>query len=339
MSDDRSTTQPNVGGGGLPAGAIETPCPQNQCCCGDALWLDTPAYCGDNVRIQATLTGNCPDGPATVEILHPTTGGVVDTINTNLIGGRVSAVWIAKAQTAAWRTDKMRFRVSAAGQTCPSTNEFRFRARPTTAVIPRNINRGTPVGFASLCEKVDAQLEAPQVHYTLKMKLTAGTFSAAQQTAASLLIEQIWNDGFNNKRFHRKKCLRTQVCDCAFDCCKAGFRFKFNFVASGQHYPVTVHSSATDTHSYTSCSGGTDWADPPIDAVTSYAHETGHMLGQFDEYTGGGVDPSGVQPTNPADDNLMKTAGDSTLFNRHYRWALEFLNANSGGDPYEIIPP
>jgi hypothetical protein len=35
----------------------------------------------------------------------------------------------------------------------------------------------------------------------------------------------------------------------------------------------------------------------------------------------------------------MKTSGDTTLFARHYRWALKFLNEKSGGDQYETVPP
>src|SRR5258708_10720883 len=101
-------------GGGCVDGGT-TPCPSSACQCGDVRWVDTQAYCGDNARLQGTFTGTCPDGPATVQILHPTTGSVVDTINSNLRGGRVDAVWIAKAQTASWRTDRIRFRVMAAG--------------------------------------------------------------------------------------------------------------------------------------------------------------------------------------------------------------------------------
>lgn len=183
MSDGKKTTAPSAEGGASPACATTTPCPLGPCQCGDTRWLDTQAYCGDNARIQASFTGGCPDGPATVEILHPTSGNVVDTISSNLRGGRVDAVWVAKSQTANWRTDRIRFRVKAAGQTCQSNNDFKFRQRPTTAWALRNTNRGTPVGFSDLCEKVDAQLETDRVHYSFKLKLT-GTFTAAQQTDA-----------------------------------------------------------------------------------------------------------------------------------------------------------
>ncbi len=302
-------------------------------------WLDVQAYCGDRVRLTVDVRPAPPNGPVSVEILHPSTGATVDTLNGTLTAGHVELPWILKSQTASWRTDQIQFRATMTGvATAVSTNRVTFRARPTTTWTLRNINRGTPVGFAAICEKADAQLEADRVHYSVKAKLTGTPFGAAKQTDAKSKIENAWNNGFSAKKFHRTGCLRGRTCNCTFDCCKAGYRLDFNFVTSGEHFSLDIHTSATDTHSHTSCSA-MDWADPPIDTTTSYAHEVGHQLGQFDEYTGGGVDPSGVQPTNPAADNLMKTAGDTTLFTRHYRWALEFLNANTSGDTYEVIPP
>jgi hypothetical protein len=262
----------------------------------------------------------------------------VATINARLTGGHVTANWIAKAQTTQWRTDRMKFRVKAAGLTCTSSNEFTFKQRPVTAFALRDTNRGTPAGFAAICEKVDAALETDLVHYNLKLKLSSGTFTVAQRSAARTLIENVWNRGFDHKTFHRTKCARGRACDCRFDCCKCGYNLEVTWVESGEHYPVTIVARTPGMRSSASCSGIT-WTDPALNATTSYAHEAGHALGQFDEYTGGAVDPSGVQPANSAADNLMKTSGNTTLFTRHYRWALEFLNANAAGDPYETIPP
>src|SRR5207248_11460897 len=65
----------------------------------------------------------------------------------------------------------------------------------------------------------------------------------------------------------------------------------------------------------------------------TYAHETGHVLGQHDEYSTGATDPTGVQPANAPTPNLMSTTGNTTVLTRHYRHALQFLNDNAGGDP------
>jgi hypothetical protein len=306
--------------------------------------LDTQAFCGDNARLQATLIGNCPDGPATVEILHPTSGVVIATLNSTLQGGRVNAVWVAKAQTANWRTDRIRFRVKAAGQTCQSGNDFTFRQRPTTSWAKGERNRGTPASFAAVWEIVDQRLETDKVHYLLKIKLTPPSgsatvpWNATKQSTEQTRIETVWNNGFSAKKFHRTACLRGRTCDCAFDCCKAGYHLDVNFVTSGEHFAVQIRTAAAAAHCGTAKTGSF-WADPPLAPTTSYPHEVGHMLGNFDEYTGGANDPAGTQPANASTDNLMKTAGNTDLFTRHYRWVLEYLNANSGGDTYEIIPP
>jgi hypothetical protein len=341
VSDDQRTTPPGSSSGGTPANCTTQPCPL-ACQCGDTRWLDTQAFCGDEARLQCNLTGNCPDGPATVEILNGAT--VIATLNAQLRGRRVDATWVAKAPTANWRTDRITFRVRAAGQTCQSSNEFTFKARPTIARALKATNRGTPAGFADIWEVVDQALEADRVHYWLKVKLTPPTgaaalpWNAAKQTAEDTRIETIWNNGFSAKRFHRTACRRLRACDCAFDCCKAGFHLDFDFVASGEHYAVQIRTAAAPRASGTSRTGSF-WADPPRAVTTTYPHEVGHMLGNFDEYAGGAHDPSGVQPSGAGADNLMKTAGNTTLFNMHYRWVLEYLNANSGGDTYEIIPP
>ena len=191
---------------------------------------------------------------------------------------------------------------------------------------------------------MDQRLEQERVHYSLKIKLTppsgaaAVPWNAAKQSTEKSRIETVWNNGVSAKKFHRTGCRRGRACDCAFDCCKAGFRFDVNFVTSGEHFAVQIRTAAAPAHSGTARTGSF-WADPPIAVTTTYPHEVGHMLGNFDEYAGGAHDPSGVQPASPATTNLMSTAGNTVLLNMHYRWVLEFLNANTGGDVYEIIPP
>lgn len=70
-----------------------------------------------------------------------------------------------------------------------------------------------------------------------------------------------------------------------------------------------------------------------------YAHEIGHVLGQFDEYSVGAHDPTGTQPQVSPVANLMATRLNTTLLNRHFRWVLAFLNSKTAGDQYVIIPP
>ncbi|HEX8112371.1 MAG TPA: phage baseplate assembly protein V [Kofleriaceae bacterium] len=306
-------------------------------------WVDLTARCGDAVRIAGDFSGDGAPGAAVIEILNAADNAIVDTIQATFAGNHVDASWDCRAVSAAWRTDRYlaRLRLTDRGAAATSPRRFQLRDRPTTGFVLRSTSRGTPAGFAGICEKVDAALEASRVHYSLKLRLTGAAFSAAKQADAKSHIEAAWNNGFTGKAFHRHGCRRGATCNCGFDCCKVGYRLDVNFVASGEHYAVEIKIAtdpANPERSGTSCSGS-DWVDPPISVATSYAHEVGHMLGQFDEYPTGGTDPSGVQPANAPTANLMKTSGVTTLFNRHYRWVLEFLNASTGGDLYETIPP
>jgi hypothetical protein len=343
-----SSRPSNPTGGGSPTPPNTSPpsatqqCPL-QNCCGQTRWIDTQAYCGDNARLEGTITGSSPpSGPVTVEILHPTNGSVVDTVTAQMNGGHFTATWVCKAQSANWRTDRHRFRFTAAGLTCTSSNEFTFRQRPTTNWILKDVDHPTNNGFAPVVELHDARLEANRVHYSLKLRTHGSPFDATKQANAKSRIETVWNDGFNNKKFHRTRCGRGRACNCAFDCCKAGFRLDVNFVASGEHVAVNVVASPpppAERHRSGMGRNNSHWGDPPRNETSTYAHEVGHVLGQFDEYSTGGTDPSGVQPANAPDANLMSTTGNTTLLNRHYRRVLAFLNANASGDPYEIIPP
>lgn len=318
--------------------------------CGGCAWIDTEVYCGDEAKFECTITGGPPDGPVTVEILHPTTGAVAATVNATMTGGSIKDKWVAKAITADWRTDAIPLRVKAVGIVCESSNELTFKKRPTTDWVVVDEGHPTGNGFDDVYQHHDARLEADRVHYSLKLKLIGDPFSEAKRQAAKTLIQDVWNNGFSTKRFHREKCKRGDACDCKFDCCKAGFRLDVNFVESGQHCEVTVHHTAPGDPTYRSSMGRTegDWGDPAKSPLTTYPHETGHVLGQYDEYPDGGIDPTysaanpDTQPPNATalgQSNLMSTPNNQKLFNRHYRFVRKFLNSKVGADKYKIIPP
>lgn len=330
------------GGTQPPAGTAQCPAQIRYTLTGR--WLDTQAYCGDEARLEVTVTPTPPDGLVTVNVLHPTTGATVDTLTGNMTGGRMETKWITKAQTANWRTDRIPFSATASsvGVSGNSTNQLTFRQRPTTTWTLINVAHPSGNSFGPVHQKHDAQLEADKVHYKLKLKLRGSAFSEAKRTAAKQVIEDVWNNGFSAKNFHRTDCKRGDACDCTFDCCKAGFQLEVEFVTTGQHLTVRVVRTRPGRRRQRSSMNGNrgTWGDPPMNADTTYAHETGHVLGQFDEYSTGAIDPgaSPDQPSNAATPNLMSTSGNTTLLNRHYRHVLKYLNDNASGDSYEIIP-
>jgi len=309
-------------------------------------WLDTEKYCGDDARLEVTCTPTPPDGSVDIEVLHPSGNSVLAQFSGHMTNGRMEGTWRTKAHAANWRDARLRFRgtVTSVGVMNTSSNQFRFRRRPTTEWSKIDRDHRCNGGFAPVVELHDARLEDNRVHYSMKLKLTGAGLSDARKTNAKTLVENTWNGGFNNRKFHRENCRRGDACDCQFDCCKAGFYLDLNFVTSGEHIAVEIVAApAPPAQTPACCMGrtGARWYEPPFDESSVYAHEVGHALGQFDEYSTGGTDPSGTQPATPAagDENLMSTGQNTTLLNRHYRRVLQYLNDNAGGDRYKIIPP
>jgi len=326
-------------------------------------WTTLQAFCGDNATLQVTATPTPPDGNVSVDVKDATSGATQITLNGNMTGGKAQLTWMAKAYSANWRTDKVTFSATvpnAGGAIGNSSNQFTFKNRPTAAW--ETVNKASPNpgnGFGPPGERYDRSLEANQVHYNLKFRTQAHTLpctysncntgaagaalDATKQGKAKTLIEKVWNDGFSNKKFHRTGCGRGKRCDCTYDCCKVGFRLDVNFVNSGENVLITIHPQNPAGQTQIACSmgfGGADWADPPFDPGSAYPHETGHVLGQYDEYPTGATDPSGVEPADATatDPNLMSTGGNTTLLPRHYRQALAYLNSKAG-DTYETITP
>ena len=343
-SNDKPPSPSASGASTAPPGTAATPCPATKTVV--ANWKDVTAYCGDHVKLEGTVTPACADGPVTVQILNngSAVANPVFAVAPKVVGGRIEGTWVAKSASANWRTDKLRFTVNVpSAGSATSTNEFTFKNRPTAASTSLNVTHASGNGYGPCHEKHDARLDADKVHYELKLRLAGAPFDAAKQAAAKTLIQNVWNNGFANKKFHRVNCKRGSTCDCTFDCCKAKFELEVNFVASGEHLTVTVHATAPGAPTHRSSMSGTggDWGDPPMSPATTYAHETGHVLGQADEYATGATDPTGVQPAPPpaGEENLMSTPGNTTLLIRHYRWTLKYLNDNAGGDTYETIQP
>ncbi len=332
------------GSSSRPTGSSAQPCPYRII---SARWLTTAAYCGDNARLKVVVTGSPPDSPATIQIRRASAAGVlsdIHTINTRLTNGRIDVTWVAKAPSADWRNDRIKFVVSipSLSLTGQASNTFSFRQRPASDTWDR-IDRDHPCNgnFNPVVELHDARLQTNRVHYSLKIKLTGVGLTPARQQNAKRLIENTWNRGFRNRKFHRTGCQRRHTCDCQYDCCKVDFRLDFNFVTSYEHLSIEMRRSADPTNPGRSCLGRRNgfWYEPPMDESSVYAHEIGHMLGQFDEYSTGGTDPSGVQPATATTLNLMSTGQNTVLLKRHYRRVLAYLNTKTSGDRYETIPP
>jgi len=99
-----------------------------------------------------------------------------------------------------------------------------------------------------------------------------------------------------------------------------------NWVSTNPHHVVTVHSGtgrSTMTHWYTDRPGG--WGNEYQDEIA--AHEAGHMLGLYDEYPDGALDPDTQFTTT---NSLMADLGPTRDW--HYEHIVEWLETRSDRD-------
>jgi hypothetical protein len=100
-----------------------------------------------------------------------------------------------------------------------------------------------------------------------------------------------------------------------------GVVFDVMFVDANPHHTVTVHSGTGNANMlnwYTENPSG--W--PQDRQGLLVAHEAGHMVGNFDEYPGGAVNPNGSFGNVP--DSLMGSLLSDTLYDRHFQFVVDW---------------
>ena len=107
------------------------------------------------------------------------------------------------------------------------------------------------------------------------------------------------------------------------------------FVDQGAHHAVTVSpglpTSVSDRgnelHWFAGWSGPIGSGTTGTGSAAPWAHEVGHMFGNFDEYPGGGVNPNGLFGNEPGlmGQSLNGPKGtELTLFDRQYQFVADW---------------
>lgn len=156
----------------------------------------------------------------------------------------------------------------------------------------------------------DISFESQTLHIEINIQLVGDDPGDALRQQWHDGIEDIWSDSYD-------------VVDGLYT---YPIEVAVNWVDSNPHHVVTVHSGQGRPNMlnwYTDRPGG--WGDEYQDEIA--AHEAGHMLGLYDEYAGGALDPDTQFTTT---NSLMADLGPTRDW--HYEQILEWLETGSGRD-------
>jgi len=133
----------------------------------------------------------------------------------------------------------------------------------------------------------------------------------------------------NKRLFHRAQCTQGDGCDCPKNqgCCKIRVRIFVDFVESGQHHEVNLFQGAGRANSG-------NWTRVKT-RDNSYAHETGHLLGFYDEYFQGAV---GQAPRWKLQSDVIMSTG--LRVPPEYYWDFrDWLKKNCANEDWTVLPP
>ncbi len=267
----------------------------------------------------------------------------VETLSTSLTSSNASAEWISKKSNDDWGKPEIYFDVSSDGITEKSKNDLTFFEYTDVASESQTFVRSS--GIYGWTGKYDIKLTDRKIIVTLNIKLinyngtkpaagaalpaldNAGVVSAADKASMKADIESKLS---NKWIVHRDKCERGDTCDCpnGRKCCKIQVDIIVNFVENGEHHTVNLFQGRGQANA-------NNWTRIKT-RNNSYAHETGHLLGWFDEYTGGAT---GVAPrwTTPRAGAVMNTGLTVPV---EYYWDLrDWFSGKKADESWELISP
>ena len=133
----------------------------------------------------------------------------------------------------------------------------------------------------------------------------------------------------DQRLFHRAGCERGDGCDCpkGRGCCKVQVRIVVDFVESGEHHVVNLFQGAGRANSG-------NWTRVKT-RDNSYAHETGHLLGFYDEYAGGAV---GSAPRWKVQAGVIMASG-LTVPAEYYWDFRDWLKSKCSGEAWTVLLP
>jgi hypothetical protein len=271
-----------------------------------AAWTVNPVKCGSAATMEA-VTGGIPDETAaTFTVKQAPSGDTLDTVESEVRDDRSTANWASKKPSSEWGEDPdATFAVAVADATEESAG-LSFHAYEDVPRETRSHAR-RPVGCAAFTGRYTIEFTDRAMLVRVKVKLrnkqaarpanradydTVADGPAVSDDQKRTMKRAI--EGVLSRRLdlHRNDCARGDECDCPREnkCCRFEVVVRVFFVESGEYHTVNLWpgSDRHDVH---------NWHMVESRPGKSWAHETGHLLGWYDEYSNPGAGLA------PADDN------------------------------------
>jgi hypothetical protein len=283
--------------------------------------------CGDPGHVQADGT-NIAEGATTTFTVRPSAGGeALATVSAAMNGQAVRGLdWRPRRPRRAARGDTYEFVVEADGQRAVSSNRFSFHEYP--AVDPETVTLARRSGRFGWTGRYSIKFGSDHVTVSVKIRLVnrlgakpepgeaqppiGDPVSPADKAAMKADIES---------KLSQKVSLYRSACRFGTDCsCPVPVRVLVSFVESGEHHVVDLYQGNAQANAL-------QWTRIRT-RDNSWAHETGHLLGWFDEYPTGAVGPT-PRWQSSAPTHVMSTG---TTVPPEYAWDFRDWYASKSGE-------
>jgi len=252
-------------------------------------FYETEIRCGDTTKVRADGCNISPGANTIFDIYRVRDKKAMETVSGTMNSQEVRNLpWKARKPDDLLSNDEFEFKVAADGIDNTSTNKLKFKPWPSYARETKTIACSS--GVYGWTGKFDISFSPDEITVTVKIKLTNrdGSKPASGDPMPDEADDPVSDaDKATMKADIEGKLSRKIVLyrkDCVFgDACTCPIKIKVvvNFVESGEHHTVNLFTGAGQANA-------TNWTRVKT-RPNSYAHETGHLLGWYDEYSTGAV--------------------------------------------------
>jgi hypothetical protein len=304
-------------------------------------------------------TENIPaDTAATFAVKKISDNSTITTVNDKTRASSIEGKWTSQKPSADWNGTEVKFKVTAGGESADSEGEqLSFHRYEDIARASLSASVSSPPGASSprfgWNKRVFIEFTDRKLILTVKVKLinrtgsrperdkkesyadyrtrcnevpTGGPVPDASKQSIKDAVERIYRDKLD---LHRQDCQRGDGCDCPrnYLCCKfeTEVRLEFTETSGAMIHEVNLWPESGRANS-------NNWHRIESRPGKSWAHEVGHLMGFYDEYTEGATGNPPWVPSAPG--NIM---GSGTGVPDYYFEEFRSWYSDQSGEAFDLI--